>query len=214
LLSASDFEVIQLGWNPPPTGTAALNSVSVSPSTVVGGNNATGTVTLTAAAPTGGALVALTSASAAATVPAGVTVAAGATGATFNIATSVVAATTVTTIGASYDGVNNTTTFTVNPPPPPTLAALTLNPTTVVGGTPSTGTVTLSGPAPAAGIAVALTSSNTKVARVPASVTIPAGATAQTFTVTTYATRRSASPAITATYGGVTKKATLTVKRV
>ncbi len=32
-LTASDFEVIQLGYNPPPAGPAVLNSLSVTPST-------------------------------------------------------------------------------------------------------------------------------------------------------------------------------------
>jgi hypothetical protein len=46
-LTASDFEVIQLGYNPPAAGPAALNAVSVTPSSVTGGQSATGTVSLT-----------------------------------------------------------------------------------------------------------------------------------------------------------------------
>ena len=55
LLSASDFDVVQLGWQPT-AGTAALLSLGASPSTVVGGSPSTGSATLTSAAPTGGAL--------------------------------------------------------------------------------------------------------------------------------------------------------------
>jgi hypothetical protein len=214
LLTASDFEVVQLGWNPGPSAPPALASIGASPSTVVGGNGATGTVTLTATAPAGGALVALSSASSAVTVPANVNVTEGTTAATFGIATTVVAATTATTLGASYNGVTKTTTFTVNPPPSPALASLALDPTTVVGGQTSTGTVTLTSAAPAGGVTVALKSSNTKVAQVPPSVVVAAGATSQTFTVTTSAARRSAAPTISATYSGVTRKATLTVTRI
>jgi hypothetical protein len=77
---------------PPSTGPApALAKVTVNPSNVVGGGSATGTVTLTAAAPSGGVQVALSSDDpAAATVPAGVTVPAGASSASFAIATNVV----------------------------------------------------------------------------------------------------------------------------
>src|SRR6266446_5684162 len=72
------------------------------------------------------------------------------------------------------------------------LSSLTLSPTSVIGGTQSsTGTVTLSGAAPAGGAQVALASSNTAAARVPASVTVAAGATSATFTVSTSAVTAS-----------------------
>src|SRR5207248_11116356 len=51
-LTASDFEVTQLGYNPP-SGTSQLSSVTASPSVVTGVQNATGTVSLTAPAPAG-----------------------------------------------------------------------------------------------------------------------------------------------------------------
>ncbi|MFC5577836.1 hypothetical protein ACFPOA_07430 [Lysobacter niabensis] len=86
-LKASDFEVIQRGWKPAPPPAAALGSVGANPGTVVGGQSATGSVTLTAAAPAGGATVALASASSAFSVPASVVVAQGATTATFPITT-------------------------------------------------------------------------------------------------------------------------------
>src|SRR4029077_14796855 len=89
LLTASDFEVVQLGWTPP-SDAAALTSVTASPNPVVGGNSSTGTVTLTSAAPAGGALVTLSSASNAVTVPGSVSVSQGANSATFGITTSVV----------------------------------------------------------------------------------------------------------------------------
>ena len=66
------------------TGTAtALSSLAVSPTSVVGGASSTGTVTLTAPAPTGGSVVSLSSANAAVSVPASVTVPGGQTSATF-----------------------------------------------------------------------------------------------------------------------------------
>src|SRR5947209_4767782 len=94
---------------------------------------------------------------------------------------------------------------------PPILSGLSLNPSSVTGGSPSTGTVTLSGPAPSGGAVVSLSSSNTGVASVPSSVTVPAGATSASFTVTTTAVSTSISVTISAAYGGATQTATLTV---
>src|SRR3989442_4865392 len=87
LLTASDFEVIQLGWQPGPSGPPALASVSANPSTVTGGNSATGTVTLTAPAPAGGISVALSSAPSAIIIPASVVVPATQSSASFSIST-------------------------------------------------------------------------------------------------------------------------------
>ncbi|MBI3721784.1 MAG: hypothetical protein HY248_04450, partial [Fimbriimonas ginsengisoli] len=94
---------------------------------------------------------------------------------------------------------------------PYTLTSLTLSPSSVTGGSSSTGTVTLNAAAPAGGAQVALSSSNTTVAQAPASVTVPAGATSATFTVTTSAVGASTSVTISASYSGVTQTAPLTV---
>src|SRR5437667_67399 len=94
---------------------------------------------------------------------------------------------------------------------PPILSGLSLNPSSVTGGSPSTGTVTLSGPAPSGGAVVSLSSSNTGVASVPSSVMVPAGATSASFTVTTTAVSTSTSVTISGSYGGATQTATLTV---
>jgi hypothetical protein len=214
LLSASDFEVVQLGWKPTVAPGAALAAIAANPNSVVGGNAATGSITLTGAAPAA-LSVALGSPSGAVSVPATVTVPAGATAATFGIATSPVSAQTVTSLTATYNGVEKTATFTVNPAAsaPVTLAMLTLAQASVVGGTPVTATVTLSAPAPAAGTVVTLQSKNSTVASVPASVTLPAGRTSQTFTINTATTRRNVSTTISASYAGVTRKATLTILR-
>jgi hypothetical protein len=100
----------------PPSSPASLSSVAVSPSSVTGGNNATGTVSLTSAAPTGGFAVSLASSSGTAAVPASATVPAGATTTTFPITTSAVASPTPVTITASSGGVVRTATLTVTPP--------------------------------------------------------------------------------------------------
>jgi len=211
-LSASDFDVVQLGWKPTAAG-VAVAAVSASPSSVVGGGGATGTVSLSASAPAGGASVLLSSASGAVTVPAAVTVAQGMTSATFGIATSAVTMPTSTTISASYGGVTKATTFTVTPASAPALASVALTSTSIVGGTSTTGRATLTAPAGSGGAVVTLRSSNPTLVGVPASVVVPAGATSATFTVTTTVTKRNATAAVYATYASVTKTASLTIKR-
>jgi hypothetical protein len=229
MISASKFVVLSLNdpnpaildfelSSPVAPASVALSSLTLNPTSVVGGNSSTGTVTLSGAAPSGGAVVALSSSNtAAARVPSSVTVAAGATSATFTVSTSAVAASTTVSISGTYGGATRSVSLTVTPAPPPapTLSSLTVNPTSVVGGTQSsTGTVTLSGAAPSGGAAVALSSSNTAAARVPSSVTVAAGATSATFTVSTSAVLASTTVSISGTYGGVTRSASLTVTPV
>ena len=94
---------------------------------------------------------------------------------------------------------------------PASLSAVSVNPSTVTGGTGSTGTVTLTSGAPSGGASILLSSSNAAVARVPVSVTVAAGATNATFAVTTSAVATSTPITVTATYAGVTRTTTLTV---
>lgn len=214
LLTASDFDVIQLGWKPS-AGAPALASVSVNPSQVVGGSPSTGTVNLTSAAPAGGATVSLSSASTSVSVPPSVSVGQGASSANFGITTTGVTTQTLSTLSATYAGLTKTTTLTVNPvsAPPPALSGIALNPASVVGGVPVTGTVTLTAPAPAAGATVTLASSKSSVASVPGTVVVAAGTTSKSFTVTTARPRRNTSVTISASYAGAKKSAGLTVTR-
>jgi Putative Ig domain len=90
------------------------------------------------------------------------------------------------------------------------IQSFSLNPATVAGGAASTGTVTVSTTAPAGGTAVILSSSNPQLAAVPATVTVPAGATSATFPITTTAVAFDQSATIDATYAG-TLQSKLTV---
>src|SRR6185503_19888078 len=89
----------------------------------------------------------------------------------------------------AFDGANNqsakSNTATATTQLAGALVSLALNPTTVTAPASSTGSVTLSGAAPAGGLAVTLTSSDTRKARVRQTVTVPAGQSTATFTVTT-----------------------------
>lgn len=186
-----------------------LSSLSLNPTSIVGGNSSTGTVTLTGNAAVA-IVVSLTSNNTgAASVPVNVTVPVGSSGATFTVSTNPVSSTTAPTISAVYSGTTRNQTLTVNSP---SLSSLTLNPSTVRGGSPSTGTVTLNGRAPAGGTSVSLSSSNSSVATVPSSVTVPSGSTSATFTVTSRTVTYTRTVTISGTRNG-TRSATLTVTR-
>ena len=142
------------------------------------------------------------------TIPNSVTVPQFAAAGGFNIGTSPVTTKTLVTISVSGGGMTLSATLTLEPVATgPSATALTLSPSTVTSGASSTGTVTLSGAAPTGGLAVSLASSSA-VASVPASVTVPGGATSASFTVSTSG---SGSATITATGGGASRRAMLTV---
>jgi len=188
----------------------SASSLTLNPTSVTGGTQSpSGTVTLSGPAPTAGAQVMLSSSNAAASVPSSVPVPAGSTSATFAVSTSAVAAATVATIFASFDGVSPSASLTVTPP---TVSSLTLNPTSVIGGPlgTSTGTVTLNGPAPLGGAQVMLSSSNA-AASVSSSATVPAGSNSVTFTVNTSLVLLPTSATISASYNHTTQSASLSI---
>jgi hypothetical protein len=195
-------------------GTPVLSSLSLNPSTVVGGNPSTGTVYLTAPAQSGGFTVQLSSSNpSVASVPSSVTVPQGQTSANFTVTTTPVTSQTNVTITASAQGVTRQATLTVTPQPSVTLQSLTISPSWVFGGSNATGTVTLTGPAPAGGAVVQLRSSNTSAATVPSSVTVPAGQTRASFTIRTTACFSCfyRVVTITATYNNTSRSAQLTI---
>lgn len=92
-----------------------------------------------------------------------------------------------------------------------TLYSLALSPASVQGGKSTSGSVTLSGPAPSGGAAVNLSSSNTATVTVPGTVIVAAGANSATFTITTAAVTSSTAVTISASFRGATSSTTLTV---
>ena len=112
-LTASDFEVIQLGWNPG-SGAVLVGSLAVNPASVVGGQSSTGTVVLSGPAPPGGAVVTLASSKpSVAAVPSSVTVAAGNSSASFTVSTVPVSSATPAVISASYKGTTKSATLSI-----------------------------------------------------------------------------------------------------
>ena len=118
-----------------------------------------------------------------------------------------------TTIEASLNGIHGSAQVAVTiGTSNPSVSSVTLNPSTLVGGNPSQGTVTLTGPAPSGGATVTLMSSNTSVATVvPSSITIGAGLTSGTFNVNTVSVTASTQVTITASYSSTSAMAALNV---
>ena len=176
------------------------DSLTLSQTTVSGSAGVSGAVRLASPATTDTSIQ-LSSSDPAATVPHSVLIPQGAIAGGFFVDVTPVTTQTIVTISATAAGVTKTAMLTLNPVGGgggATLNSLTLNPTSIRGGRSTTGTVTLSAAAPAGGVVITLSSSNTGLATVPASVTIPAGATSATFTVNT----SSVSSTATVTIGG------------
>jgi hypothetical protein len=185
-----------------------LQSVSVSPSSIVGGNAVSGTITLHHPAPNGGVILALSSDSPDASAPATITVPAGAKTNTFTITTLGLEIATRVTISASISGTIKTTSLTIQPAQ---MSGFIVSPNTVVGGSSATGTVYLNGSAPSDGATVTLTSSGVN-ASVPKTVKVPAGATSVSFTVTTRAVSNLGTVILTAKYRGEVQTAGITLQ--
>ncbi len=191
-----------------------FSAAALVPNGVVGGSSVQGKVYVQNRALAGGQVYTLTSSNpAVATVPASTTVPAGSNVATFVVSTHPVAVPTPVQITVWSEGNGDHPVLWVDPAPPGVVlvSSLALAPASVVGGSPSQGTVTLSGAAPAGGAMVMLTSANSTVAAVPAAVTVPDGLLSASFPITTTQVAVSTSVAITAAYGGATRTATLGV---
>jgi len=213
--AGSDFEM--WFWLVRPV---SVTSVTFSPNPVNVGQPSFGTVTLNGFPPRGGAVVTLSSndPTLGTIAPSAVTIQDGQLSGLITVTNTSVPAgaqTAALQVTASYAGSSAEGTLTINKPL--TLTALSFSPTSVTAGSPSSGTVTLSGPAPAPGGAQIALSGNqpATVASVPASVTVPAGQSGANFTVTTTQFTQTQRPAVTlqvtGSFAGVSVQGTLTI---
>jgi hypothetical protein len=200
-----------------PAGAATLGSLQTQPSTVFGGTDATGVVSLTPGtlAPSGGAVVSITNDNPSlVTTPLNVTIASGQSSATFPIRTQPTGLTTAVTITAAYAGASRSATLTVAAPSNgAAVAAVTLTPSTIVGGSNQVvrAEVILDQPAPPEGATVTLSSSNTAVAPLPQTLGIAPGSSSGFVDFMTSAVSASTQVTVGAAYGGSTQTAVLTV---
>ncbi len=183
-----------------------VSKVTVNPTSVLGGTNSIGTVTLTTNAPTGGVVVKLSKTNSTANVSTTVKVNAGVSTATFPITTVAVANDTNVDVTAALNGGSASATLGVTAPK---VTAFKVSATTIKGGKPVTGTVTLSSNAPTGGLSVTISASDTSVTAV--NIVVPAGSKTGSGTINTKPVGDDVSVTITATKGTSSMKATLKV---
>lgn len=196
----------------------ALGSMSISPTSVVGGVQAEINVSLApgAVAPAGSTALTVTSGNASVvSVPSGIRIIAGMSNVRFRVNTSrVTALQTVTIIVSNKRLGTRKATLMVTPPTEPlALGALQVQPAAVFGGTGATGSVSLTtgNVAPSGGAVVSLTNDNPSLVSMPLNVVIPAGQSSASFPINTQQTGLTTAVTLTGTYGGASKSATLTV---
>jgi len=189
----------------PPT----LTAFAMAPAVVPGGASSVGTVFFSVPVAAATTVTLASGNAAAAQIPASIIVPAGSASATFSVTTKKVAVLTSVTLKATYGAISKTATLVVQPPAA-TLAGVVVSPVSVLGGATINGKVTLTGAA-ATATAVTLTSSSVS-APVPASVTIPAGASSATFTIATKPVAANITATIKAASGGITKTAALIIQ--
>jgi uncharacterized repeat protein (TIGR03803 family) len=186
------------------------SGISLSPSLVYAGSTSTGTVTLNTATPSGFTVKLASQYPALVGIPSTLTIPANASSATFQITTKAAAngGTYAAWINASDVAASKQATITVQSAH---VIQLSLNPTTVAGGSGVTGHLTLNVPAPSGGLLVNLASQYPNLVGVPASVTIPAGLTSATFAISTMPTSGTYACVIKSTDPVGSQTATLTV---
>jgi len=149
----------------------SIKSLIINPTSISGGAQAGAVLMLNGQAPAGGAVIDLSSSSAAALPPASATVLAGNSSVSFSVPTNNVTASTLATITASWNGGSAQDQITVTPQGQP--ASITLSPATVTGSAGSFATVRIAAPSATDQI-FQMTSSNPSVASMSSSVQIPA----------------------------------------
>lgn len=97
------------------------------------------------------------------------------------------------------------------PAPGPAGSSVSVTPSSIQGQGQPQATVTLASAAPDGGALVLMTTSDSTIARVPATVTVAAGSRSVTFPVDTSTVLAAATVTITASYAGNTMASTLTV---
>ena len=185
-----------------------LSSLSCSPAAVNAPGSATCTATLAGAAPSS-VSVTLASNNTSVTVPSSVSIGAGLSSATFTAAVAAVASNQAALLTATLNGVAQTFTLTANANLASQVTSLACAPSVLSSNGSGACTVALNTATTAA--ATILLSSNTPVLSVPASITVLAGQSTATFAATAGVTGSSQNATITATFGGGSRTAAITV---
>lgn len=185
-----------------------IATFTLNPTTVSGGTRSTGTITMTNPAPAGGAQITFSDNSTVTSMVNSITIPQNGTTGTVQVNTGPVSASAQSTIRATYLGVSKTATLTITPTY--WVTNLTVTPSFVRGGFPAVGRIEIFANAPAAGVPVSVTDTNS-YASTPLTVVVPAGRNWVEFPITTFPTQTTVAGDVRASYGGVTKVAPLTV---
>ncbi len=200
-----------------------ITNMTLAPSPIPGGDpqglanppSATGTITLSFAAPAGGATINLTLDNGAAasfqpTAPATtatIIIPAGSTTGTYNVYSNQVLAPVNVQVKANYSGNQKTATVQIVP----WLESITINGSSIIGGNSTTATVKLAAVAPAGGVVVDLSTDLPATVVFPggSTVTVPAGQNSATFAIDTNGVNSIQTAMVTASLLGVSRTATL-----
>ncbi|MBI5280992.1 MAG: hypothetical protein HY858_04855 [Candidatus Solibacter usitatus] len=186
-----------------------VNALVLSPAELTGGNTTSGnTVTLSRAAGAGGAVVSLSTPNPdIITVPATVLVPAGRSQVSFSVLTRIVGAAVQSSITASWNGTQATAPLKVNPV---TLSHILVPGKRLGGPARHLGAVLLTGPAPASGMVIQLSSTAPEAFAPPAQAVVPAGSDRVNFDIQVAAVSTPVSGEIKAVQSGETKSAAVT----
>jgi hypothetical protein len=187
------------------TGVPVLTGVSCSNGSFTGSGTDACSVTLNAAAATGGFAVGVASNNAAVSVPSSVTVAAGSATGSFTATVSSVSTTQTATITATAGSVTKTFAVDLNASTSvPVLSAISCTNSSMTGSGTDACTVTLNAAAASGGFSIGLSSNNSAVS-VPSSVTVSSGSTTGSFSATVSSVLTAQAVTLTASAGTVTK---------
>ncbi|MHB9002237.1 MAG: hypothetical protein ACYC9N_22305, partial [Thermoanaerobaculia bacterium] len=142
--------------------------------------------------------------------PPSITVDAGTSAAGFAVPVTPVETRTNVTITASSTETDTQAAVVVVEPP--MLTGVTVTPTILVGGETATVGAAINAPAPAAGAAVAVDTSDHALAPVPQPIVIPAGGTAGQTTMPTAPVTATTPVVVSGTLDGITRSTTITLE--
>jgi len=174
----------------------------------VGGVPLAVNVSLASPAPANGLTVTLTTNASGVAFPTSLTIPGGETSAIVAGTTTAVTAESDVQLTATAGSISATNTISVYP----LLSGVGFANNPAVGGGTLQATIGLNSNAPLGGAVVQLSSNTPSVAAVPASVTVPAGLTQASFSITTSAVTANTMVNITSSYAGASNTAALTVE--
>lgn len=189
---------------------SAVSALTLNPANAAPNSTVQGTVTLAGAAPAAGvALTFLSTNPTLVATPASITIPEGQSTATFtaNVAGTALQTPSSLKIYVTDGTYSRTAALAVTP----VVKLSTVSVNAVEGGFTTYGAITLSIPAQAGGAAIALSSGDTSLATVPASITVPAGYTSYSFSVSTTPVAANTTVPLTASFNGTTVNASLTL---